>query len=48
MHADGAGTKSLWLICTGKKHGAYIKWRGIAQDALILNIDDLIMCGNNR
>jgi hypothetical protein len=42
MHADGAELNLLWLICTGKKH---ISMEGIAQDALIMNIDDLLCVG---
>ena len=34
-----------WLICTGKKTGDLSVWKGIAQDALIMNIDDLLCVG---
>ena len=44
MHADGAGTKIIyWLIGTGKKRDDLSVWKGIAQDALVMNIDRLIV-----
>ncbi len=45
MHADGAGTKSSLAYMYWKKTGALSVWRGIAQDALIMNIDDLLCVG---
>ena len=44
MHADGAGTKSSLAYMYWKETGDLGVWRGIAQDALIMNIDDLL-CG---
>jgi len=45
MHADGAGTKSSLAYMYWKETGDASVWRGIAQDALIMNIDDLICVG---
>jgi len=45
MHADGAGTKSSLAYLYWKETGDLSVWRGIAQDALIMNIDDLICVG---
>jgi len=46
MHADGAGTKSsLAYLYWEKKRGDLKVWKGIAQDALIMNIDDLLCVG---
>ena len=45
MHADGAGTKSSLAYMYWKETGDYSVWKGIAQDALIMNIDDLICVG---
>lgn len=45
MHADGAGTKSSLAYIYWKETGDLSVWRGIAQDALIMNIDDLICVG---
>jgi phosphoribosylformylglycinamidine cyclo-ligase len=45
MHADGAGTKSSLAYMYWKETGDISVWRGIAQDALIMNIDDLICVG---
>ncbi len=45
MHADGAGTKSSLAYIYWKETGDYSVWKGIAQDALIMNIDDLICVG---
>jgi len=42
MHADGAGTKSALAYMYWKKTGDLSVWKGIAQDALIMNIDDLL------
>jgi phosphoribosylformylglycinamidine cyclo-ligase len=45
MHADGAGTKSSLAYMYWKKTGDISVWKGIAQDALIMNIDDLLCVG---
>jgi phosphoribosylformylglycinamidine cyclo-ligase len=45
MHADGAGTKSSLAYLYWKETGDMSVWKGIAQDALIMNIDDLICVG---
>lgn len=45
MHADGAGTKSALAYMYWKKTGDISVWKGIAQDALIMNIDDLLCVG---
>ncbi len=45
MHADGAGTKSSLAYMYWKETGDLGVWKGIAQDALIMNIDDLICVG---
>lgn len=45
MHADGAGTKSSLAYAYWKQTGDLSVWRGIAQDALIMNIDDLLCVG---
>ncbi len=45
MHADGAGTKSSLAYLYWKETGDLSVWRGIAQDALIMNIDDLLCVG---
>ena len=45
MHADGAGTKSSLAYMYWKQTGDLSVWKGIAQDALIMNIDDLICVG---
>jgi len=45
MHADGAGTKSALAYMYWKETGDLSVWKGIAQDALIMNIDDLICVG---
>lgn len=45
MHADGAGTKSSLAYVYWKETGDTSVWRGIAQDAIIMNIDDLICVG---
>ena len=42
MHADGAGTKSSLAYLYWKETGDLSVWKGIAQDALIMNIDDLL------
>ena len=45
MHADGAGTKSALAYMYWKTTGDMTVWKGIAQDALIMNLDDLICVG---
>lgn len=45
MHADGAGTKSSLAYCYWKETGDLGVWKGIAQDALIMNLDDLMCVG---
>ena len=45
MHADGAGTKSSLAYLYWKETGDMSVWKGIAQDALIMNIDDLLCVG---
>src|SRR5512133_1137743 len=45
MHADGAGTKSALAYMYWKETGDYSVWKGIAQDALIMNVDDLLCVG---
>jgi len=45
MHADGAGTKSALAYMYWKETGDYTVWKGIAHDAVIMNIDDLICVG---
>ncbi len=45
MHADGAGTKSSLAYAYWKKTGDLSVWRGIAQDAIVMNTDDLLCVG---
>lgn len=45
MHADGAGTKSALAYMYWKETGDVSVWKGIAQDALVMNIDDLLCVG---
>ncbi len=45
MHADGAGTKSSLAYMYWRETGDFSVWKGIAQDALIMNIDDLLCIG---
>ena len=45
MHADGAGTKSSLAYMYWKEFGDLSVWKGIAQDAVIMNVDDLICVG---
>ncbi|HET8735305.1 MAG TPA: AIR synthase related protein [Pricia sp.] len=45
MHADGAGTKSSLAYTYWKETGDLSVWKGIAQDALVMNVDDLICVG---
>ncbi|MBI1316726.1 phosphoribosylformylglycinamidine cyclo-ligase [bacterium] len=45
MHADGAGTKSALAYAYWKETGDLSVWKGIAQDALVMNLDDLLCVG---
>ncbi|MDH7462950.1 AIR synthase-related protein [Chitinophagaceae bacterium 26-R-25] len=45
MHADGAGTKSILAYLYWKETGDLSVWKGIAQDAIVMNIDDLLCVG---
>ena len=45
MHADGAGTKSSLAYAYWKKTGDASVWKGVAQDAMVMNIDDLLCVG---
>lgn len=45
MHADGAGTKSSLAYAYWKETGDISVWKGIAQDAIVMNIDDLLCVG---
>lgn len=45
MHADGAGTKSILAYLYWKETGDVSVWRGIAQDAIVMNLDDLLCVG---
>ena len=45
MHADGAGTKSSLAYLYWKETGDLSVWRGIAQDAIVMNLDDLLCVG---
>ncbi len=45
MHADGAGTKSILAYLYWKETGDISVWKGIAQDAIMMNLDDLICVG---
>jgi len=45
MHADGAGTKSILAYLYWKETGDLSVWRGIAQDAIVMNLDDLLCTG---
>ncbi|ULQ54210.1 AIR synthase related protein [Flavihumibacter fluvii] len=45
MHADGAGTKSILAYLYWKETGDISVWKGIAQDAIVMNIDDLLCVG---
>ena len=45
MHADGAGTKSSLAYMYWKETGDLSVWKGIAQDALVMNLDDLLCVG---
>lgn len=48
MHADGAGTKSSLAYAYWKKTGDISVWKGIAQDAMVMNIDDLLCVGARK
>ena len=43
MHADGAGTKSILAYLYWKETGDISVWKGIAQDAIVMNLDDLFV-----
>lgn len=45
MHADGAGTKSILAYLYWKETGDVSVWRGIAQDAIVMNLDDMLCVG---
>ncbi|HXB44077.1 MAG TPA: AIR synthase related protein, partial [Puia sp.] len=45
MHADGAGTKSILAYLSWKESGDVNVWKGIAQDAVAMNLDDLLCVG---
>jgi phosphoribosylformylglycinamidine cyclo-ligase len=45
MHADGAGTKSILAYLYWKETGDIAIWKGIAQDAIVMNLDDLLCVG---
>jgi len=45
MHADGAGTKSILAYLYWKETGDVTVWKGIAQDAIVMNLDDLLCTG---
>ncbi len=45
MHADGAGTKSILAYLYWKQTGDISVWKGIAQDAIVMNLDDLLCAG---
>src|SRR5688500_19944734 len=45
MHGDGAGTKSSLAYIYWKETGDLSVWKGIAQDAIIMNLDDLLCVG---
>lgn len=45
MHADGAGTKSILAYLYWKETGDLTVWKGIAQDAIVMNLDDLLCTG---
>lgn len=45
MHADGAGTKSILAYLYWKETGDVLVWKGIAQDAIVMNLDDLLCTG---
>ena len=45
MHSDGAGTKSSLAYIYWKETGDMSVWKGIAQDAIVMNVDDLLCVG---
>ncbi|GIV29018.1 MAG: phosphoribosylformylglycinamidine cyclo-ligase [Bacteroidia bacterium] len=45
LHADGAGTKSSLAYAYWKETGDMSVWKGIAQDAIVMNLDDMLCCG---
>src|SRR5688500_4636192 len=45
MHADGAGTKSILAYLYWKQTGDLSVWKGIAEDAIVMNLDDLLCVG---
>src|SRR6185503_10640413 len=45
MHADGAGTKSILAYLYWKETGDISVWKGIARDAIVMNLDDLLCVG---
>ncbi len=45
MHSDGAGTKSSLAYIYWKETGDLSVWKGIAQDAIVMNLDDLLCVG---
>ena len=45
MHADGAGTKSILAYLYWKETGDISVWKGIAQDAIVMNLDDMLCVG---
>jgi len=45
MHADGAGTKSSLAYMYWRETGDFSVWKGIAQDAIVMNLDDLLCVG---
>ncbi|HVG42176.1 MAG TPA: AIR synthase related protein, partial [Chitinophagaceae bacterium] len=45
MHADGAGTKSVLAYLYWRETGDVSVWKGIAQDAIVMNLDDLLCVG---
>src|SRR5512145_2421594 len=48
MHADGAGTKSSLAYIYWKETGDISVWKGIAQDAIVMNTDDLLCVGATK
>ncbi len=48
MHADGAGTKSILAYLYWKETGDLSVWKGIAQDAIVMNLDDLLCVGIHK
>jgi len=48
MHADGAGTKSILAYMYWKETGDASVWKGIAQDAIVMNLDDIALHRDTR